>query len=205
MYSHATEPNKPRHTLVIGFGNTLRSDDGAGPVVAKLLADRLAAEQASGVVALAVIQLLPELAENISRSKCVIFIDASVKVPVGRLDVGRIQSHRPEEHPSRLGHHETPERLLAICEKVFGDVPPAFVLAIGAASLELGSHLSRAVKPAVRELANHLFEGLVRKGQNYSKPTPSWNPWHSPEAIHIWTNMCEAATVENPFIGKGII
>lgn len=205
MYSHATEPNEPHKTLVIGFGNTLRSDDGAGPVVAKRLAHRLAAEHASGVVALSVMQLLPELAEDISCSKCVIFIDASVKVPVGRLDTVRVHPHRQEEHPSRLGHHETPERLMALCEKVFGNVPPAFVLAIGAASLEVGSHLSRPVKPVVRELANHLFDGLVHKGQYYSRQALPWNPWHSPDALHAWTNMCEAATAEDPFIGKGII
>ncbi len=205
MYSHATDPNNPPKTLVIGFGNTLRSDDGAGPVAAQRLAHRVAAEHASGVVALAVMQLVPEIAEDISRSKCVIFIDASVKVPVGRLDASRVQPHRQGEHPSRLGHHETPERLMALCEKAFGNVPPAFIVAIGAASLELGSQLTRTVKPVVRELANHLFDGLVHKGQYYSRQARPWNPWYSPEAMHIWANMCQAATSENPFIGKGII
>ncbi len=205
MYSHATKPNEPHDTLVIGFGNTLRSDDGVGPVVAKLLANRLAMEHTPGVVALAVMQLLPELAENISRSKCVIFIDASVKVPVGFLDAVRVQPDRHEEHPGRLGHHETPEQLMALCDKVFGNVPPAFVLAIGAASLEIGSRLSHTVKPMVRALANHLFEGLVHKGPYYSRQALPWNPWHRPDASRTWTNMCETAQAENPFIGKGII
>lgn len=201
----ATNPSEPHTTLVIGYGNTLRSDDGAGPVVAKRLAHRLAAEHASGVLALAVMQLVPELAEDISRSKCVIFIDASVKVPAGRLDAARVQAYNQGKHPGRLGHHETPERLITLCEKVFGNVPPAFVLAIGAASLDLGSHLSAAVKPVIRELVDHLFDGLVHNRQSGSRQATPWNPWHDPKAIPIWINMCQAATAENPFIGKGII
>ena len=207
MCSHATEDRLPdvHPILVIGFGNTLRRDDGAGPLVARHLARRLAAEHVSGIVALDVMQLVPELSEDIRRSKCVIFIDASIAVPAGRLAITRVDPHPELKCAGRLGHHESPERLLALCEKVFGEAPPAFVLAIGAASLNLGWKLSRNVKPVVHELVNHLYDGLVHKGQDSTPHARLWQPWHNHDAPQVWKNLFQAASAGNPFIGKGII
>ena len=58
--------------LVIGYGNTLRSDDGAGQRVA----EKIGQWELPGVGALAVHQLTPELAENIAQADAVIFVDA---------------------------------------------------------------------------------------------------------------------------------
>ena len=112
--------------LVIGYGNTLRSDDGVGWHVAALLADdprlaadsplaadsaleaarqlaadpRLAADSPLaedpqpgddlplvGVEVLAVHQLTPELAIDMSRASLVILIDASADGPPGAITV----------------------------------------------------------------------------------------------------------------------
>ena len=60
--------------LVIGYGNPLRGDDGAGWKAAELLAEdpRLA-----GAVVLARHQLTPELADDVSRASLVVLVDAS--------------------------------------------------------------------------------------------------------------------------------
>ncbi|MFI5043071.1 MAG: hydrogenase maturation protease, partial [Acidimicrobiales bacterium] len=70
--------------LVIGYGNTLRSDDGVGWHAAALLAEdpRLA-----GVEVLAVHQLTPELALDMSRATLVILIDAGADDPPGAIAV----------------------------------------------------------------------------------------------------------------------
>ena len=63
-------------SLVIGYGNDLRSDDGAGRVVA----DRLDALALPDVTVRSVIQLTPELALEIAKFDTVVFVDASVEV-----------------------------------------------------------------------------------------------------------------------------
>ena len=83
--------------LVIGYGNTLRSDDGVGWVAAALLADdpRLAGDLSrAGVEVRAVHQLTPELALDFSRASLVILIDAAVDDPPGAISV---QALTPDE------------------------------------------------------------------------------------------------------------
>ena len=64
----------PASLLVIGYGNTLRRDDGVGPK----LADAVAALGLTGVRTLACALLTPELAEAVSQAQRVIFVDAAV-------------------------------------------------------------------------------------------------------------------------------
>ncbi len=59
--------------LVIGYGNTLRSDDAVGPTAVEEL-DRL---HLPGVHTLSYPLLTPEAAEPVSRAREVIFIDAA--------------------------------------------------------------------------------------------------------------------------------
>ena len=60
-------------TLVIGYGNMLRCDDGAGPQAA----DRIAATYPH-IDCLSLTELTPELAETVSHYDRVLFVDASV-------------------------------------------------------------------------------------------------------------------------------
>ena len=60
--------------LIVAYGNPLRSDDGVGWVVAEELRRRLASPE---VEVLRLQQLLPEVAESLSRADAVIFVDAS--------------------------------------------------------------------------------------------------------------------------------
>lgn len=59
-------------TLVIGFGNTLRGDDGVGPLVA----EQVDTWNLRNVRSLSVHQLTPELAADIAQVETVFFIDA---------------------------------------------------------------------------------------------------------------------------------
>ena len=70
-------PAAGRHFLIIGYGNTLRGDDGVGPRVA----ETVAALNLPGVRALVCPMLMPEIADPISRAHTVIFVDAAVDAP----------------------------------------------------------------------------------------------------------------------------
>ena len=70
------------NTLIIGYGNALRGDDGAGYIAAELLRERI---HDPNVEVFSLQQLTPELMEPVSRASQVIFMDASVVGPGGEV------------------------------------------------------------------------------------------------------------------------
>ena len=67
-----------RHFLVIGYGNTLRGDDGVGPHVA----EAIGAMRLPEVHTIVCQQLSPEHAAPISLAETVIFVDAAVDASI---------------------------------------------------------------------------------------------------------------------------
>jgi hydrogenase maturation protease len=133
------------HTLVLGYGNRLRGDDGLGLAVA----DVVAGWRLPGVEVRTLHQLVPELAEVIAKTDRVLFIDAAVPdgdrqgFTVGRVTAGR---YRPT-----LGHHETPENLLALVHALEDDGPDAWLLSITASSFRPGDALTQNAECNMRE------------------------------------------------------
>lgn len=136
--------------LVIGYGNTLRSDDGVGPRVA----EAVEALRLPGVRTLVCPQLSPEHAEPISRVRTVIFVDAAVDAPA---EV-RLRKLDPGESSQIMAHAADPRTMLAVARDVFGRVPEAWWLTIPAARLGFGEELSpeaqRGLEQAVEEIKN---------------------------------------------------
>ena len=134
--------------LVIGYGNTLRRDDGVGPRVAESIA-RLGLP---GVQALACALLTPELAEPVARAGAVVFVDASVEAP-RRVQLRRLE---PADSSRILAHAADPRTLLALARDVFGRVPQAWWLTIPIEDLGIGEELSllarRGLELAVQEI-----------------------------------------------------
>jgi hydrogenase maturation protease len=120
--------------LIIGYGNTLRTDDGVGPKVA----DAVEALALAGVRTLACPLLTPELAEPISKAGVVIFVDAAVDAP---LEVLR-RKLEPAANSQVMAHAASPPTLLALARDVFGHAPEAWLLSIPVTSLGVGEKLS---------------------------------------------------------------
>ena len=142
------------NTLVIGFGNALRGDDGAGLIAAELLLERIHLPEVEIVPQH---QLTPELMEPISRAARVIFIDAAVSGPTGK--VHRI-ALRPAPACARFTHHATPESLLAGAQALYGHTPEATLYTIPGRSFDIGQELSPSVRAAVNELVAALEKEL---------------------------------------------
>jgi|WetSurMetagenome_2_1015567.scaffolds.fasta_scaffold99395_2 hydrogenase maturation protease len=127
--------------LVIGIGNTLRSDDAAGIVAVEELSRRY--PQAD---CLTVHQLGPELAEQVAAARTVVFVDASVLVRAVS-----IQHLRPGQGIVS-SHVATPEVLLGLCEQLHGATPrAAFLVEIPARHLGFGETLTDLTATAVQE------------------------------------------------------
>ena len=120
--------------LVIGYGNTLRSDDGVGAKVAAAVAEL----GLPGVAALVRHQLTPELAEPISEARAVVFVDAAVDAAT-EVQVRRLE---PADGAQLMAHAADPRTLLAMAKQLFGRCPPAWWLTIPVENLEFGEELS---------------------------------------------------------------
>lgn len=130
--------------LLIGYGNTLRRDDGVGWQIASQLAPELDPEQ---VHIIQVHQLMPEIAANIAESDAVIFVDASIEGEPGSLRVLDLSpsASLPEAHA--LG----PADLLTVSQNLYERRPPAYLLTITGQDFELGEGLSDLVQAAIPE------------------------------------------------------
>jgi hydrogenase maturation protease len=130
--------------LVIGYGNELRGDDGVGPYVARAVG----AWGRKGVAAVVVHQLVPELAEALSRAEVAVFVDAGPGA--GECEVRPLTvSGGPA-----VGHALNPGWLLAAAREWYGRAPIAWMITVPAERLEHGEGLSaRAARGAAAALS----------------------------------------------------
>jgi hydrogenase maturation protease len=142
--------------LVIGYGNTLRRDDGVGVEVAQTIA----AMNLPGVEVVTRHQLVPELAAAISRAQAVIFVDADVTAS-SQAELRSIEAVRSGQI---MAHATSPHSLLALSKEVLGSSPKAWVLSIPVEDFSFGFGLSpRAQEGALAavKLIRDLVAGLA--------------------------------------------
>jgi hydrogenase maturation protease len=142
--------------LIIGYGNTLRSDDGAGPRVAETVATM----NYPGVRALACPLLTPELADPISQAQTVLFVDAAVDAP----HKVRLRKLHPAKSAQILAHAAGPATLLALARDVFGRAPKAWCLTIPAAKFDFSGDFSPETQQGIA-IALDKIESLCRRPQ----------------------------------------
>ncbi len=130
-------------TLVVGLVNPLRGDDAAGWAVVEQLATRV---DESAVDLRTVHQLLPELADPVSRARRAVFVDAAVGEHPGAVEVREVAPALPE---GIFSHHMSPASLLALARALYGAAPAAFVVTITAQQFELEGPLAGAVRDAL--------------------------------------------------------
>ncbi|MGB8647134.1 MAG: hydrogenase maturation protease [Anaerolineae bacterium] len=134
--------------LIIGYGNPLRGDDGAGWQIAERFQETLrVSNDARELEVLVCHQLTPDLAEPISRADRVLFIDAAEQgsqvgyavepvVPTGIA-------------PGGFTHHVNPAALLTLAQALYGRAPQADALIVNGVSFGYGETLSPAVAALV--------------------------------------------------------
>jgi len=138
----------PGGLLVIGYGNTLRSDDGVGVRVAE------AVEQLNlpGVRTHVCQQLSPEHAEMVSRARAVVFVDAAVDAP---REV-QLRELVPGDTTQLMAHAADPRTMLALAREVFGHAPCAWWLTIPADQMGFGEDLSPVAQRGLQEAVKRI-------------------------------------------------
>jgi len=166
--------------LVIGYGNSLRSDDGAGCRVA----DIVASWDLPYVRSLTVHQLTPELAEPIAQSDLTIFVDACVSN--NGSDFGsqqtkskptmQVQKILVTENLARglsandltagdlnagdlnagIGHLSDPRSLLLLAQQVYGNTPVVYLLLLPGVNWEFGEQLSDITSKSIEQAVDFI-------------------------------------------------
>ena len=132
--------------LIIGFGNSLRTDDGVGWHIAQELMRSI---DSPGVEIISCGQLTPDLAEPIGRAQTVIFIDAAQQGPLGQPTWERVT---PVPIPDNFSHQLSPAALIALARDLYGSSPEATLVTIAAESFAFGESLSPRVAVQVPRL-----------------------------------------------------
>ena len=149
IHNQRTDEDPTHKILVIGIGNTLRSDDGVGHYVIELLNT----EPLLGIETMIRHQLTPELAETVATKSLVIFVDASLNVPENEVRMSRIE---PETDSQIMAHTANPAGILQLAQCLFDGNPTGWLVEISVTDTGIGETLSpvarQGAKRAVKEI-----------------------------------------------------
>ena len=139
--------------VVVGYGNTLRTDDGLGWYAA----DRLASDpRLTAVTVLQRHQLMPELALDISAAALVVLVDASHGLPPGAVTVTQVE--RASDATTTWSHHLSAPSVVALAHELYGRAADVYLVRCGVESLEVGDRLSPAVATALPQVVDAVVE-----------------------------------------------
>jgi len=146
-------------TLIIGYGNDSRNDDGVGWFVVAELA-RLGLP---GVTTETAQQLDVDFADIVRNHDLVIFVDAAVPefpTPWTRTDV------TPGFQPHAVAHYLTPADVLGLSQTLHGSAPRGVLFSIRGRDFNFGTTLSPEVEQVAREVVKQIAE-IIHSGRNY--------------------------------------
>ncbi len=149
----------PIRCLILACGNTLRGDDGVGPWLALWAHERFQSDPRVQVIARQ--QWAPELADDISRARAVIFVDVSIASAPGCVELVPVSPSNDDRGPG--AHHLGAPELLALAHGLYGSaLQSASLLTVGAGSIEMGERFSAAVDSALPEACRLLEQTVLR-------------------------------------------
>lgn len=151
-------------TLVIGYGNPDRQDDGVGWHILRILAQRVGESipddpgasievETELVDLMFILQIYPELAETISHYDRVCFVDAHTADIPEKISWIELS---PEYEKSPLTHHMSPKTVLSISATIYDKIPEAVLVSVRGFHFEFERELS----PKTAELAKAATERI---------------------------------------------
>ena len=131
---------------IAGIGNTLRSDDGAGDYVCRLMEEK----NLEGVTVITMQQLDIGMTEDFIKYDAVIFVDASLQEQAFSFRALPIENNQPQS----FSHHINAAMLVRLSQILYSANTRFYICAIGADQFELGNHISeKAMDNALASVA----------------------------------------------------
>ena len=153
-------------TIIIGYGNTDRADDGVAFSIVNELRDRLGQKKLDdGETGLDELnsendsvflsQLVPEIMELLRGYKRIIFVDAHVGSDRGDISCSPLSAQYVF---SSFSHHMTPPTILAFLETMYQCQPEAHLVSISGCDFDF----KRTLSPKVQALVNPAVEAILK-------------------------------------------
>jgi hydrogenase maturation protease len=149
-----TKQNK--NTLIIGYGNTLRSDDGVG----QLVSQEMEKFNYPYINCLYQHQLTPELVEKIIKYDRIILVDAKVNLDKVQLIQLNNNQNNLNNH-SCWTHHINPQSLIYLTQFIYQKTPESWLITIPTQNLSFGENLSEITQKG-KQKALKIITDLVK-------------------------------------------
>jgi hydrogenase maturation protease len=154
-------------TLIIGYGNIDRQDDGVAWHILARLSQRLGRAVPTPEEGfwpgghyphlLFALQLTPELAETLAIYQRVCFVDAHTGSVPEEVHLSRVL---PEYQPSPLTHHMTPMTCLALCEALYGGSVEGILVSVRGYEFEFSRSLSSKTEVLCNKAVDRIWSWL---------------------------------------------
>ena len=156
------------NTLIIGYGNADRQDDGVGWHILKNLAERLGHQvpddpgasieiMSDKVDLIFILQIFPELAETISQYDRVCFVDAHTSDIPENISWIKLS---PEYEKSPLTHHMSPKTVLSIAGTIYEEIPRAILVSIRGFHFQFERELSPQTAALTEEATERIWDWI---------------------------------------------
>lgn len=157
-----------KKTLLLGWGNPDREDDGVAWYVLKAVAVRLGLpapeapeemfpELDGPVNFIFDLQLYPEISEIIAEYERVCFVDAHTGAVPNEINLRAVES---QYQKSPLTHHMTADTCMALVETVSGKKPEALLVSVRGYQFRFERSLSPGTAELVEQAAQKICEWL---------------------------------------------
>ena len=160
-----------KKTMIIGYGNPDRQDDGVAWSIVRDIATHLnlvTPSQFDPVVhspdedltMMIALQLLPEMAEMVSKYERVCFVDAHTgRVPA---DLS-IEPLGGEFQKSPFTHHLTPQTCLSLAQGLYGRKPTAQLVSVRGYEFGFSNTLSTRTRMLAHQAVKHILAWLKER------------------------------------------
>lgn len=149
--------------LVIGYGNTLRGDDGVGYRVA----ERIEQLHWPHVKAIACHQLSPELMAEFAEFEHVIFVDATLPGHQQQPSVTAVEGLKATTLDT---HQVTPETLICLAAELYGCRPKATKVLLPTQAMDFGEELSAIAQEGLEAAIQYIQNLLESPEQKPNHP-----------------------------------
>jgi hydrogenase maturation protease len=131
-------------SLILGYGNLLRGDDGIGWKAAAAMEAEFSSEH---LVVITAHQLMPEMAETVSHFSRVLFLDAAHTGQPGEIRKQTL-SRSTESRLPGFTHEFSPPVLLALAYRLYAAEPEAALLTLTGENFDLQEGFSAPIEAA---------------------------------------------------------
>ena len=155
-------------TLLLGYGNADRGDDGVSWHILCCIASKLGRvipsiedgffPDENNPDLFFALQLVPEYSEIISRYHRVCFIDAHTGTVENDLNIANID---PGFQASPFTHHMTPMTCLSLCQTIYNANPEAILVSVRGYDFEFTRQLSTATADLSSQAAEWILNWLM--------------------------------------------